>query len=352
VGCPIRLSQAKWNKDEWDGKVLMIHSGAGQFGNQLFYAAATLAAAANYNRPILVLKSRLGWGLQELPCLQSTAGLDVALASGICKDFPESAVSGQVENECLDKLKTNHLIETPARGPPKLSQDLSLWGNDPESFFPVLREAFSVQSVVAALPEQPGPDDLVLYFRTYNGVNDTHIVNEWKGRHRLASPPVEFFKRAIERHQAISSGHRDGRIWVAASPDQRKHPTVQRLVREHHAVVYTASDNLSNPWLYDFAWLSAARHVAISPSTFGWWAAVIGDPKRVYFPIMPAAVPMPWCNLITKGDTLIYDDWWTGNAYNGGKNQTDALHACRKYESDGTDLTQQGRLRTFYPELE
>jgi len=348
--CPIQMAQAKWDKNSWDGKVLMIHDGKGRFGNQLFYAAVTLVAAAQQNRPVLVLKSKLGWGLGELPCLQSTDGLEIALASGICKDWPEEELlkqDGIDSSGCLAKMESSNLIEFVAHG--GYQQDLALWGSDAESFFPMLRKAFSVQSIVADLPELPGPNDLVLHFRSLKA----ELIDELNQCQRLSFPPLEFFEHAIERHLAISSDHRDGRVWVMVTPDQRMHPTVQRLAREHHAVVYSAGDTLPRPWLYDFAWLSAARHVAISCSTFGWWASVIGNAKTVYFPIMPNKVPMQWCGIMPKGDRYIYDDWWASNAYSGAKNQTElALQACRRYEKHGRfSRTQQDRLYTFYPEL-
>jgi hypothetical protein len=346
------MTQAKWDINSWDGKVLMIHDGPGRFGNQLFYAAATLVAAARQNRPVLVLKSKLGWGLGELPCLQSTAGLEIALASGICKEWPEEELlkqDGIETSGCLARMKSNELIETVTEG--RYQQDLALWSDDPESFFPMLREAFSVQSVVADLPEQPGPHDLVLHFRSLFGP----LITEASNCQRLSSPPVEFFKRAIQRHQAISGGHKGGRVWVVATPDERTHPTVQRLVREHHAVVYSASDNQSIPWLYEFAWLSAARHVAISASSFSWWATLIGYPTTVYFPIMPQKVPMQWCGIMPKGDQYIYDDWWASIAYSGSNATELALQACRRYERQGvletSNRTQTDRLYTFYPEL-
>lgn len=347
--CPIQMTQAKWNKTSWDGKVFMIHDGAGRFGNQLFYAAATLVAAANQNRPVLILKSKLGWGLGELPCLQSTAGLEKELASGICNDWPEEELlkqDGIETSGCLAKMKSNQLVETVTNG--GYQQSLALWGKDPESFFPMLREAFSVQPVVADLPDQPGPHDLVLQFRSLKA----NLIDTFNQCERLSSPPVEFFKHAIERHQSISSGQRDGRVWVVVTPAERTHPTVQRLVREHRVVVYSAGDNLTRPWLYDFAWLSAARHVATSCSTFGWWATVIGDPKTVYFPIMPMKVPMPWCGIMPKARQYIYDDWWAGNAYSARNNQTElAVQACSRYERHGSFRLQLDRLYTFYPEL-
>jgi hypothetical protein len=346
------MAEVNWDKQNWDGKVLVIEDGPGRFGNQLFRAAATLVAAAKQNRPILVLKSKLGWGLGELPCLQSTAGLEIALASGICRDWPEEELcmpNGIETSGCLKKMQDNNIIETVTDGG-TYKLNIGVWGNDPESFFPMLREAFSVQSVVADLPAQPGPDDLALYFRSW-GRGDTHIFAELSGYQKLLSPPIEFFKRAIHRHKALSSGHRDGRVWVVASPEQRQHPTVQRLVREYDAVVYSAGDNLPVPWLYDFAWLSAARHVVISPSTFGWWAAVLGDPERVYFPIMPGRMPIRWCYLVAKGAQYKYLDWWTGHVYSGGNNQTEARQLCEKYQTESLWVTETDRFHLFYPEL-
>lgn len=65
-------------------------------------------------------------------------------------------------------------------------------------------------------------------------------------------------------------------------------------------------------WLGDFAFMRAASHIAISPGTFAWWGAFLGQAARVYFPIPPGPAVLPWCHLFPKlmdGTYLFYDAW-------------------------------------------
>ena len=146
-----------------DRKAYVIPHGNGRFGNQLFYAALTFVRAAQSGRPVRVREHESGWGLAELPCLRSTPGLMPGL--------PEEVLTSP------------------------WFQDLHLFGKEPESFFPMLREIFTVQPLVSKLRQLPGPNDLVLYFRSFNEADDDAegCINEFKGRTRLANPPLDFF---------------------------------------------------------------------------------------------------------------------------------------------------------------
>ncbi|CAE7367932.1 unnamed protein product, partial [Symbiodinium pilosum] len=93
----------------------------------------------------------------------------------------------------------------------------------------------------------------------------------------------------------------NGKLWVVADPSMREHPTFLRLVEELGAEVFKGMDQVpSAAWLGDFVWLRSATQIAISPSTFAWWAAFLSEATTVYVPLLPGQVPMPWCPLFPE----------------------------------------------------
>ena len=53
--------------------------------------------------------------------------------------------------------------------------------------------------------------------------------------------------------------------------------------------------------MIDFAWVRDARHVAIAPGTFGWWASYLGSADSVYYPARPSSA-LPWCLIMPTDD--------------------------------------------------
>jgi len=348
------VTHLKWVEETWDGKVMMIYKGGGNFGNQMFYAARALTVAAEKNRPVLVVKSRLHDSLAALPCLQSSPGLEAVLARTICRKWSESELlelNGIETSGCLAELEARNLTERVTDG--GYQQDLTLWGNNPERGFPMLRAAFNVQSILARR-SKPGPNDLVIHFRPFMGYKGESILV--KGSKLIGFAPFEFYKRAVERHRATSVGQ-NGQVLLICDHCWT-HPTAKRLVHELNATVLKTPDNEEAPWLYDFALLSAAKNMAIGPSTFAWWAAAVGKPNKVYYPIMPGALPVPWCKIMPpNGHAYIFDDWWTGHVYDGNMKEAGrAREVCNAYlpawksRRDTQEL--QDALHRFYPEIE
>ncbi|CAE8692250.1 unnamed protein product, partial [Polarella glacialis] len=92
---------------------------------------------------------------------------------------------------CLQRLRSRGLLLDPGSG--GFQQDISQWGSDPDRWLPLLRKAFH-----APFPEGsaktplPGPDDLVLYFRSFK---KDHILDVYDKNPRFSSPPFGFFEQ-------------------------------------------------------------------------------------------------------------------------------------------------------------
>ena len=127
------------------------------------------------------------------------------------------------------------------------------------------------------------------------------------------------------------------------------------MVRDLNVTIFTGADEADDvlPWLYDFVWMSAARHVAISPSTFAWWSTLKGDPDCIYFLIMAGEVPMFWCRLLPlKAPSYTFVDWWANRTYAGGS-EVEARRAqqvCDDHESVDVQ-TRIDRIKSYFPEF-
>ncbi len=332
VVCDAQISP-KWKKQSWDGKAIGMKRAPGEFGNQLFYAAMAYVTAQDMNRPVKLVKKSMTEQahryLGPLPCFRSSPGIEnITMVPGT--------------------------LETVQWG--GFQQDPNLWGIDPERHLPLLREIFSVRPLLATIKAPPGPNDLVLYYRTFNS-GQASCMDEYKGIHRITAPPFAFFRHAVKMHKAKYSF---SRIWVLAAPEMRECPTARRLVKELNATLFIQNEAPeSSGWLYDFTWMTGAQHLAISPSTFAWWAAVLSRAKTIYFPIMPGPMPFAtgWCPLIPlKQKQYVFHDWFTNTSYHADT-PLGAFHArkvCSEYEqtshgdSAGTRLE---KIKAFYPEL-
>ena len=80
--------------------------------------------------------------------------------------------------------------------------------------------------------------------------------------------PDRYFVRALERLEG-------GCPLVIATDDKRRLPALlarNNIARQYHMLDFEDS-------LIDFFMLSRARRIAISNSSFSWWAAYLGRPK-------------------------------------------------------------------------
>jgi len=180
--------------------------------------------------------------------------------------------------------------------------------------------------------QRPGPDDAVVAIRKYAGKSrqqKDHSLYMESGR--LVIPPYAYFAQALDEHTRQTRG-RDSTVWIVCYKPLRSHPIVRRLVRERGAVLYRGGSD-RNP-LVDFQFLSFARHVVMTPSTFYWWAVFLGQSDAtVHVPLYPAPSQWHWCEMMvspTATGTVRYRDWFRNVTL---ENRTAAYEQCRHFET-------------------
>ena len=188
-----------------------------------------------------------------------------------------------------------------------------------------------------ARQQRPGPDDAVVAIRKYAGKSrqqkdhSLYMMESSSGQQRLVIPPYAYFAQALDEHARQTRG-RDRTVWIVCYKPLRSHPIVRRLVRERGAVLYRGG---SDP-LVDFQFLSFARHVVLTPSTFYWWAVFLGQSDAtVHVPLNPAPSQWHWCEMMvspTATGTVRYQDWFRNGTLDDS-NRTAAYELCRRAET-------------------
>ncbi|CAE7244018.1 rabl3 [Symbiodinium natans] len=309
--------------DDWDEnqpgasfKVVLLGTDTqGRFGNELFVAAVSLIAAARAALPVLLSRNAGDEKRQilQLPCLRSSRHLAQKV-----KDFCKGCNPGDIWKDrsnscnrgrgCLQHLQSKKMVLDPSGG--GFHQDLSEWRDPPLKWRPLLQKVFHTPMPKLQAPVAlPDAADLVMYFRPFKR---KQVFDVYNSDGRLSAPPFSFFAWAAAAHRRAVS---HGKLWVVADPSLRTHPTVTRLVKELGAELFKGMDQVpKQAWLGDFVWLRAAAHVAISPSTFAWWAAFLSEATTVYVPVLPGQVPMPWCPLLPEDPRYVFFDVWNNES--------------------------------------
>jgi hypothetical protein len=204
-----------------------------------------------------------------------------------------------------------------------------------------MRRAFRPSAGTQSVAPLPQDDDLVVHFRDLRdcggwratgtgGTRSTYrttAASQWFHGLDLYSPPVAFFNAAIAMHMAR---FQNARVWIVSQPCDRQHPTVRALqsrwsvhflTAHDEAVTCTAAPSCKSAVL-DFLWLQAARHLVLSPSTFGWWPAFLSiNAATIHFPIFAAFSPWGanmWCHLVPEDDArYIFHDVWANATWHG-----------------------------------
>jgi hypothetical protein len=110
----------------------------------------------------------------------------------------------------------------------------------------------------------PADDDVVVNVRRTD-----YVTLGW-------ALPFSFYEEAIQR-----AGTKAGRIWIIT--DAPKDPFFKRFKAWRPRF-------FSGPPLEQLAFMAQARRLVLSPSTFCWWAAFLGNPEEVYAPLPRAGI--------------------------------------------------------------
>ena len=291
----------------------------GRMGNNLFQVAAAIAMAAERQGPLVVDRHSLGPHLAYFPCVRTSRSFSLGRANPISR---------------------------PRTGSP-FFQDLAVWGNGSSAEHTRLMRAAFWMRPPARQPGQPRPgsDDLVLYYRSFAAtythgdprdavqalekhVGDICFHRKPSGLHvKLCAPSFEFFAAAVDRH--YTRAPRRAAVWLVCEPQQRSHPTVRRVLHVLGARLVTAGAGAID----DFRFLRSANHLAMAPSTFGWWAGYLSHAHSIQLPILPAPVPMPWCKLLPIDDERYeFHDVYARRVWRGGRiDSSDARARCDEY---------------------
>lgn len=363
--------------DSWDrnGSWVLVslkadggHPHAG-FGNQLFTAAASIVKALTTSSPLYVHPTAGGRQIRSLPCLRSSRGLDElgSLCPGCSDLLTDRNKSCNEGKGCMALLQAKKKVTSIGSFD---GQNLDFWFDhlpkkkarlaDPMQVRPALQRMFYVPLPRTDYPRQmPCSTDLVIHFRTYHAVA---MYYSQKGSSVLLTPPFDFFKWAVEHHRRHVS--EQATIWVI-SP-HTKHKTLLRLQKELGVKVlppitrrYTLDEQFN--WHYkisveesglleDFAVMRSSSYLVLSPSTFSWWAGFLGEQMSVYVPILPGALPLPWCYILPADKRWIFYDVWGKEVFNDAKL---ARARCHEMSGPGSPLisTKVDVLSRLYPEL-
>ncbi|CAE7220122.1 rabl3 [Symbiodinium sp. CCMP2592] len=352
--------------DDWDEgqpgelfKVVLLGADAGggaRFGNELFVAAVSLITAVRTARPVLLRRDAIGdtrhTQISQLPCFRSSGHLAPKLLEfcGGCRAdrlWEDRSASCNRGRGCFQQLQAKKMILDPGSG--GFHQDLSEWRDPPLKWRPLLQQVFHTPMPMLQAPVAlPHAADLVMYFRPFRR---KQVFDVYNSDGRLSAPPFAFFQWAAEMHRRVEP---DGKLWVLADPSLRPHPTVVRLVEELKAEIFIGMDQVpKQAWLGDFVWLRAATKVAISPSTFAWWAAFLGEASKVFVPLLPGQVPMPWCMLFPEDPRYLFYDFWNNESWSEA---VPARQRCRDFAkcTEGRcplKASPEELAKRFYPEV-
>ena len=302
----------------------------GRGGNKLFVIAASVALADVMQLPLVIpRRTTATMSRSGFPCLRTSPSLHGLKYEDLEQVHPNGAFGYNF-------------------------QDLSIWGTAQPPFLPLrppqpakwlglMRRAFRPMVGGGAIADPPADDDLVIHFRDVrdcsgwkptkdgNSTRSVYRYNRWMpGIHwggpwfyhlDLYAPPVVFFDSVIAMH---ASRFPHGRLWLVSQPCDRNHPTVKSLIARWPMHVLTAHDKARNSSaLLDFVWMQAARHLVLSPSTFGWWSAFLSArAATIHFPLYAAFSAYGanmWCHLVPEDDARYeFHDVWTSSTWRGG----------------------------------
>ena len=325
-----------------------IKNNRGFIGNKLFVIAAGVALAEKLRLPLQIpwKTTSLTLWRKGFPCLRSTRAIHRMRRDRLDLVYPFGTQNGSN------------------------MQDLSLWGSADASGIPrgrprpskwrtLMQAAFRpVAGTSQRMAPPPMADDLVVHFRDLRDCNGWqakrggarstyHVsaINRWLYRlDDLFAPPSDFYRAIVRAHV---QRYQQATVWIVCQPCDRKHPTMSALRKEwpsrvrfltqHHDAATCASAANCQSAVLDFLWLMSARHLVLSPSTFGWWAAFLSTTATtIHYPVHPSFSPFGatnWCQIVPEDDVryVFHDAWLAATWRGGGTTGSEARRRCDVY---------------------
>jgi len=358
-------------------RAVLVDLQRGGTGNKLFAIAAGIALSDTLHLPIVFpRKLTFTMAARGFPCLRT------------------SEVLRNIHPNRIDLVRPNMMFGIN-------QQDIAVWGTPEPSPRPkrsratawlqLMRRSFRPMAAGFKLAQAPAPDDLVLHFRDLrdgewrvstsadrqraaagarktrpgtdgdgagNGTADKLIFGLTRSTYRVGSkqrpwfynldlyaPPSAFYDAAIEIHL---ESHGDAIIWIVCLSHDRNHPTVLallarwklrlRFLTKHGELEICGREpSCKVPAILDFLWMQEARHIVLSPSTFGWWSAFLSErATTIHYPVLPQFSPWGptmWCHLIPEDDEryIFHDPWALETWRGGGQTGQSARRRCDVY---------------------
>jgi len=293
--CPEVLPWDSWNRST--SKVVKFdfrnqpHRQDGM-GNKMFAFAARAIYAVDHGLPLQVqnhenIVGHSGSGEVSFPCARSSKGLE-----DISQALNPVQLPGCAEHAFCQELPT-------------------LWGLNITGRKTLLKAAFQIARPAPDADDEfqsPGPDDLVIHFRSYDYGRRRLLAGRIKftgfRMDSFQAAPFRFYKKVIDDHRA---SHPRGVVWLVAERKTRSHTIAERLVSEAGVRIFDGCDESELSAMCDFNFMMEASTLALSPSTFSWWAAYLGN-GEVHYPILPGKIGpgIPWCLLVNNDPQWIY----------------------------------------------
>jgi hypothetical protein len=206
----------------------------GQLGNNLFQYCLGR-----------ILATEMGYAL-EAPPIPGFSGTSTTV-DGRRYQAPERLISGQA----LD-------VERLRRERPACRVVLHGWFQQHEYYRPhrqAIRQWLAFDDVV---PVQASRPTTVVHVRRHD-----YVTNGW-------ALPFSFYERALEQFDAL------GDLWILT--DDPSDPFFDRFARWRPRFTHGST-------LADLRFMSAARQLVMSQSTYSWWASFLGEPDRIVCPV-------------------------------------------------------------------
>lgn len=131
----------------------------------------------------------------------------------------------------------------------------------------------------------PRPRDVVVHIRAYHGCSDAEQP-VFDPRGHFVDLPYEHFQRILDRMRAPKAEGGGGgwdRLWIV-SPCGTDHDVGARLRDDYGAQALPPPPHVA--MMQDFLFMTQAKRIIMSQSTFAWWAAYLSAADEIHYPLV------------------------------------------------------------------